>query len=122
MLQNAKKKKFSDLFSIAILRKSSSCVTSYQDALISFALLLRFDKKCFTRLCFKNPFLRLSVCLCVLCAIGCQYSTLNRLFGCVFLVWRHHLRKVNKSSVRTFRRFFLQFSYCLMFLNIQIHF
>jgi len=40
------------------------------------------------------------------CAIGCQYSTLNRLFGCVFLVWRHHLRKVNKSSVRSFRRFF----------------
>ena len=40
--------------------------------------------------------------------------------GClvVFLVWRHHLRKVNKSSVRSFRRFFLQFSYCLMFLNI----
>ena len=55
------------------------------------------------------------------CTIDCQYSTLNRLFGCVFLVWRHHLRKVNKSSVRSFRRFFLQFSYCLMFLNIQIH-
>jgi len=52
-------------FSIAILRKSSSCVTSYQDALVSFALLLRFDKKCSTRLCFKNPFLRLSVCLYV---------------------------------------------------------
>jgi len=30
------------------------------------------------------------------------------------------LRKVNKSSVRSFGRFFLQFSYCLMFLNIQI--
>jgi len=35
----------SRLFSIAILRKSSSCVTSYQDALVSYALLLRFDKK-----------------------------------------------------------------------------
>jgi len=56
----------------------------------------------------------------VFCTIGCQYSTLNRLFGCVFLVWRHHSRKVNKSSVRSFRRIFLQFSYCLMFLNIQI--
>jgi len=55
------------------------------------------------------------------CAIGCQYSTLNRLFGCVFPVWCHHLRKVNKSSVRTLRRFFLHFSYCLMFLNTQIH-
>jgi len=54
------------------------------------------------------------------CAIGCQHSTFNRLFGCVFLVWRHHLRKVNKSSVHTFRRFFLQFCYLLMFFNIQI--
>jgi len=54
------------------------------------------------------------------CTIGCQHSTFNRLFGCVFLVWRHHLREVNKSSVRTFRRFFLQFCYLLMFLNIQI--
>ena len=43
------------------------------------------------------------------CAIGCQHSTFNRLFGCVFLVWRHHLRKVNKSSLRTFRRFFCNF-------------
>jgi len=34
--QNAKKK-FSDLFDIAVLWKSSSCVTSYQDALVSFA-------------------------------------------------------------------------------------
>ena len=32
-----KKKKFSGLFSIAILRKSSSYVTSYQDALVLFA-------------------------------------------------------------------------------------
>jgi len=49
------------------------------------------------------------------CTIDCQYSTLNRLFGCVLLVWRNHLRKVNKSS----DALFLQFSYCLMFLNIQ---
>jgi len=54
------------------------------------------------------------------CAIGCQHSTFNRLFGCVFLVWRRHLRKVNKSSVHTSRRFFMQFSYLLVFLNIQI--
>jgi len=54
------------------------------------------------------------------CAIGCQHSTFNRLFGCVFLVWRHHLRKVNKSSVRTFRRFFSAIFLSLMFLNIQI--
>jgi len=53
-------------------------------------------------------FLRLSLCFC---AIGCQHSIFNRLFGCFFLVWRHHLRKVNKSSVRTFRCFFLQFSF-----------
>jgi len=37
MPQNAKKKNFSCRFSIAILRKSSSCVTSYQDVFVSFA-------------------------------------------------------------------------------------
>jgi len=37
MPQNAKKKNFSRRFSIAILWKSSSCVTSYQDAFVSFA-------------------------------------------------------------------------------------
>jgi len=37
MPQNAKKKNFSRRFSIAILRKSSSCMTSYQDAFVSFA-------------------------------------------------------------------------------------
>jgi len=37
MPQNAKKKNFSPRFSIAILRKSLSCVTSYQDAFVSLA-------------------------------------------------------------------------------------
>jgi len=37
MPQNAKKKNFSRCLCIAILRKSSSCVTSYQDAFVSFA-------------------------------------------------------------------------------------
>ena len=45
--QNAKKNNFSGLFSIAILQKSSRCVTSYHHVLVSFALLLRFDKKLF---------------------------------------------------------------------------
>jgi len=53
------------------------------------------------------------------CAIGWQHSTFNRLFGCDFLVWRHQLRKVNKSSVRAFRRFFSAIFLSLMFLNIQ---
>ena len=52
------------------------------------------------------------------CAIGCHHSTFNRLFGCVFLVWRHHLRKVNKLSVRTFRRFFCNF---LIFCDVPQH-
>jgi len=55
------------------------------------------------------------------CAIGCQHSTFNRLLGCVFLVWRHHLWKVNKSSVHAFRRFFSAIFLYLMFLNIQIY-
>jgi len=37
MPQNAKKKNFICRFSIAILQKSSSCVTSYQDAFVSIA-------------------------------------------------------------------------------------
>jgi len=36
MLQNAKKKMFSGLFSIAIVQKSSPYVMSYQDVLVSF--------------------------------------------------------------------------------------
>jgi len=56
------------------------------------------------------------------CAIGCQHSTLNRLFGCVFLIWRHHLRKVNKSSVHTFRRFLATIFLFLTFLNIHVYF
>ena len=35
--KNAKNRKFSGLFSIAILQKSSSYVTSYQDVLVLFA-------------------------------------------------------------------------------------
>jgi len=47
MPQNGKKKEFSGLFNIAILRKSSSSVTSCQDVLISFVLLLGFTEKLF---------------------------------------------------------------------------
>jgi len=94
-------------------------VTSYQDALFSLALL-RFNKKLFYLFMFSEPISMYIVMPMCCCVIGCQHSTLNRLFGCVFLVWRHHLRKVNKSSVCTFRCLFLQFSYLLMFLNIQI--
>jgi len=81
MPQNAKKKKFSGLFGIAILRKSSSSVTSYQDALVSFALLLRFDKKLFYPFVLTpiSMFIVMPMCFC---ASGCQHSTLNRLFGC----------------------------------------
>jgi len=74
-------------------------------------ILLRFDKKLFCPIMFKEPistFVTMPMCCC---SIGCQHSTLNRLSDCIFLVWRHHLRKINKWSVHTFRRFFLQFSY-----------
>jgi len=46
---------------------------------------------------FKNLFLRLSSCLCVVARSVFQHSALSRLFGCVFLVWRHDLQKLNKS-------------------------
>jgi len=56
---------------------------------------------------FQEPidiFIIIPMCCC---AIGCQHSTLNRLFGCVFLVWRHHLRIIGAH----FQTFFLQYSY-----------
>ena len=46
------------------------------------------------------------------CAIGCQQSTFNRLFGCVFLVWRHHLREVTNhwcALLDAFSAIFLSF-------------
>ena len=52
------------------------------------------------------------------CAIGCQRSTLNRLFGCVFLVWRHHLRIIDAH----FQTFFSTIFLFLTFLNIHIYF
>ena len=56
------------------------------------------------------------------CAIGCQHSTLNRLFGswfgCVFLVWRHHLRIIGAH----FHAFFSTIFLFLTFLNIHICF
>jgi len=56
------------------------------------------------------------------CAIGCQHSTLNRLFGswfgCVFLVWRHNLRIIGAH----FHTFFSTISLFLTFLNIHIYF
>jgi len=67
-------------FSIAIVWKSSSCVTSYQDALVwvaSFALL-RFDKN----LCFKNIFLHLSLCLRVV--MGSSVNTQHSI-GCLLV-------------------------------------
>jgi len=86
MPQNAKKNKFSGIFSIAILRKSSSCVTSYQDDLVSFAFYEDSIRSYFTRLCFNNLFLRLSLCLFVFARSVDNTQTFNRLFGCVFLV------------------------------------
>jgi len=48
-----------------------------------------------------STFIVMPMCYCM---IGCQHSILNKLFGC--LVWHHHLQKVNKSLVHTFRCFF----------------
>ena len=47
---------------------------------------IRFDKKLFYPCMFQEltaTFIVIPMCCC---AIGCQHSALNRLFGCVFLV------------------------------------
>jgi len=54
------------------------------------------------------------------CTIRCQNSTLYRLFGCDFLVWRHYLRKVVSKSLCTFQTLFSAIFLFLMFLNIHI--
>jgi len=49
MPQNAKKKKLSGLFSIAILPKSSPCMTSHQDMLVMATLRSRCRHYIFAR-------------------------------------------------------------------------
>ena len=75
-MAGAKKNNSSGLFSIAILRKSSWCVTSYQDALVSFAFYYDLIRNYFTRICFKNLFLLLKLCLCVVArlVVNIQHS------------------------------------------------
>jgi len=65
MPQNAKTNNFSGLFSIAIRRKSSPCVTSYQDLLVLFAFYQDSTGSYFTRLRFNNLLIRLSLYLFV---------------------------------------------------------
>jgi len=52
-------------------------------------VLLRFDKKLFYPFVFKNQFLRLSLCLCVVARPGVKiqhFIGCLPVFGCVFLV------------------------------------
>ena len=94
--KKAKKNKFSRLFSIAILRKSSSCVTSYQDALVSFAFYEDSIRRYLTRLCFNNLILRLSLCLFVFArmVVNIQHS-----IGClVVFSWYDVITCIAKSK------------------------
>jgi len=83
-------------------------------------ILFRFDKKLVYPFMFEVPICTFIVMPMCCCAIGCQHSTLNRLFGFVFMVWRHYLRKVNKSSCTLSNAFLYSFLIFLMFLNIHI--
>ena len=47
-----------------------------------------------------------------------QLSTLNRLFGCVFLVWHHHLQKVNTKQVIGVH-FQMLFSTIFLFFDVR---
>jgi len=55
------------------------------------------------------------------CTIGCQHSTLNRLFWLCFPGMTSSLAKSTQIIGVHFQTFFLQFSHFLMFLNIQIY-
>jgi len=67
---------------------------------------------------FQEPIDTFIVIPMCCCAIGCQHSTLNRLFGSVFLVWRHHLRIIAAH----FQTFFSTIFLFLTFFNIHIYF
>jgi len=72
-----------------------SCVTSYQNALVLFAVLWDSIISYFTRLCFKNPFLCLSLCLCVAArsVVNTQHST-----GCLVLCFPGMTSSIAKSK------------------------
>jgi len=55
-------------------------VTSYQDALVSFAFYEDLIRSYFISLCFKNLFLRLSLCLCVVARPGVK---IQHSIGCL---------------------------------------
>ena len=83
-------------------------------------VLLRFNKKLFYPFMFYEPiskFIDMRMC-CY--RISCHHSTLNGLFHC-FRGMTSLLAKSKQTIGAHFQAFFLQYSYFLMFLNIQIH-
>ena len=117
-----KKNKFSGLFTIAILRKSSSYVTSYQDALVSFAFYSDSIRTYFTHLCFKNLLLRLSLCLCAINLLRDRLSTFDSQQA-VWLCFPGMTSSLVKSKQIIAAHFSTLFSVIfssLMFLNIKI--
>ena len=89
--------------------------------LFLFALLFRFDKKLFYSFVLRtiSTFNRYAYCVVPRSVVNIQHST-----GCLIVCFpgmTSLLPKVKDHRVRTFRRFFLKFSYFLIFLNIQIH-
>jgi len=79
---------------------------SYQEALVLFALLLRFDKKLFYPLFYYCNFSTYNQ-NATTTAIDLQsaLNTQQAVWLFVFLVWRHHLQKENKSSGAHFQTF-----------------
>jgi len=73
---------------------------------------------------FQEPIATFIVIPMCCCAIGCQHSTLNRLFGSWLVVFSWYDVITCESSVHTFIRFFLQYSYfwrCSIFTYISLY-
>jgi len=88
--------------------------------LFLFALLFRFDKKLFYPFVLRtiSTFNRYAYCDVAQPVVNIQHST-----GCLIACFpgmTSLLPKVNRPSGAHFQRFFLKFSYFLIFLNIQI--
>ena len=74
-------------------------------------VLLRFDKKLFYQCMFKNLLLHL---LSYLCAVARSVVSIQHSIGCLvhgLVVFSWYDVITCESSVHTFRRFFLQYSY-----------
>jgi len=86
---------------------------------VSFAFYQDSIRSYFTRVCFENLFLHLSLCLCVVARLS-TFNTQYAVWLC-FPGMTPSLVKSKQIIGAHFQTFFLQYSYFGTFLNIHIY-